>query len=104
MTKSFTISEAAKYLSLDAHYVRKLVREQKLPTKKVNVGSTKVWRHEIAQSDLDARKTIKKSQRKDGRTKYTTYLNASEKAKHDRIYKEAKLVNLIVRANPPKKS
>lgn len=102
--KYYTINEAAKYLSLDAHYIRKLVREDKLPSKQVKVGSTKVWRHEIAQSDLDARKTIKKSQRKDGRTKYTIYLNASEKIVHDKIYKEAKLVNLIKRANPPKKS
>jgi len=103
MAKSFTIPQAAAYLGIDPHYCRKLVREGKLASTHVFIGnSTKNWRHEIAQADLDARATIKRSQRSDGRTKYTTYLNDAEKTTHDEIYKTAKLKNLIRRANPPK--
>ena len=103
MSKYLTIPQAAEYLQIDPHYMRKLVRESKVPSKKVFIGnSTKNWRHEISTTDLDKRKTIKRSQRNDGRTKYTIYLNASEKTKHDKMYKDAKMTNLIVRSNPPK--
>ena len=105
MSKYLTIPQAAEYLKIDSHYMRKLVREKKVISKHVFIGnSTKNWRHEISTDELDKRKTIKRSQRSDNRTKYTIYLTSSEKTKHDKIYKENKLTNLIVRSNPPKSS
>ena len=101
--KSLTIPQAAKYLGRAEQYVRKLVREGKLPSAKVNVGDTKVWRHEIPIAALDERKAnVTQTSRDDGRTKYNLYATPEEHVTITKLFAANKIEAPVSRANPPK--
>ena len=78
----YSINEAAAYLGVDPHYVRKLVREGKLPTVMVPVKpGSNVQKHLIEESDLVAWKANQGSRaggRADGRNKFVVYGTAAE--------------------------
>jgi len=83
--KQYSIDEAAMFLGVDAHYVRKLVREGKLEAEwaPVKPGS-QVMKHLISEEQLVARKS-KQGQhagsRADGRSKWVVYATDAEMKK-----------------------
>lgn len=102
-TKFYSIEEAANYLNLHSHYVRKLVREGKIETEMVNVTPTsKVKKHMISQVTLDNYKKNHETRtnRTDGRNKYTIYLNQEEL--ESLLKNNPDLRDLISRSNPSK--
>lgn len=92
-TKTYGIKDAAKYLGVDEQYLRKLVREEKLPTTMVPVkAGSNVMKHQIAEADLDARKANaghKAGGRSDGRNKWTLYATREEMAAIAKICADA---------------
>jgi len=101
---SYSIREAAKYLKVSEMYLRKKVNDGTLKTSKVQVLGD-IWRHQIAQADLDAFKarTNNRSSRDDGRNKFVVYLSKTEEATVRGLLKANKLEavdKLLLRANP----
>ena len=108
-TKVFTIRTAAQALNRSEQYIRKCIREGKLDSTLVQVGSSNVQRHEITATELAkfSARTAVRSSREDGRNKYAAYMTAGEYKAVIAALNEAKLgavAKLIVRANPSKKS
>lgn len=82
--KVYGIKEAAVYLGIDQMYMRKLLRDGKIPStmQPVKPGS-EVHKHVIAEKDLEAWKVRGRSSssRQDGRNKWVVYATKDEAAK-----------------------
>jgi hypothetical protein len=101
MATSYSIKAAAIRLQLSEVYIRRLISQDKLITNKVPV-SDNVWRHEIPESELlrlEGKHSNIRTQREDGRNKYTLYANLSELAQLQQLAKEAGIGVIIERAN-----
>lgn len=89
---TYGIKEAAKYLGVDEQYLRKLVRDGKLPTTMIPIKTgSNVKKHVIDQNDLDARKANaghKAGGRTDGRNKWTLYASKEEMVKIAKVCEE----------------
>lgn len=105
-TKSYTIRTAAATLKVSEMYLRKMIRQGKISTSKVQVTDN-VWRHEISEAELNrfSSRSKVRSSREDGRNKFNAYMNRAEEAKVRKVLTEAGLAEvakLITRANTSK--
>ena len=105
---TFTIRTAASKLKKSEQYIRKCIREGKLNSSLVQIGASKIKRHQISENDLQAfaSRSSKRTSREDGRNKFVVYLTASEEASIRKILKTNSFENvekLLARANPSKK-
>jgi hypothetical protein len=101
MAKTYSIKEACIRMNLSEVYVRRLISQNKLNTIKVSV-SANVWRHEIPEADiirLEGKHSNIRTQREDGRNKYTVYATLPELAILQKLAQDAKLGIIIERAN-----
>lgn len=101
----YTINEAAEVLGLTPFYVRKCIRENKLPSTLVQVGETKVHRHEISEEDVELfskRPRRQVGKREDGRNKFVIYLSPSEIEGFESLIESEDYAHTFNRANPPK--
>ena len=101
INKSLSIKEAAVALNLSEVYLRRLISQDKLHTKKIFI-SENVFKHIIDKEDLialEAKHSSIRTQRNDGRNKYTLYANEAELAQLAKLTKEAHLEIIIERAN-----
>ncbi len=100
--KRYTIKAAAEALNLSEVYIRRMIHQKKLQTVKVAVNES-VWRHEIAESELNKwrKSTSTRTTREDGRNKYTLYANEAEFAQIQKLIASAKIGAIVERANKP---
>lgn len=80
MSKAYSIKEAAAKLNLSEVYIRRLISQKKLATTKVQLSES-VFKHMISEDDvekLNNKHLSSKTQRKDGRNKYTLYATLDE--------------------------
>ena len=101
----FTIKEIASIYSLSEFYVRKSIREGKLPSTLVSFDNTNRTRHEVEEVDLlEWRSNISSTKRDDGRGKYTIYLNEEELSTLQLLLEDnlEEVSNLLTRTNKKK--
>lgn len=98
----YSIKEAAREFGLSECWVRRMVHQNKLAHRRVQVGDTKVQRIEISREALEARASKSRSRRDDGRNKFTLYATPAEFAKLEKLLKEHSLATPVARANKPK--
>ena len=102
---SHTINSMSKELGLSSFYIRKCVREDRIETTLVQVGDTKVMRHEISNEAFEAFKNRERKgfgKRDDGRNKYTIYLTPSELDALQELIEDQDFASLLNRSNPSK--
>lgn len=101
---NLTLKDVVAESGLSPVYVRRAILEGKLPSKKVQVGSTKVVRHEIMRADFETwRKGVgTHTRRADGRSKFALYATPEEFAKLQKLIEANKLETPVERAHQPK--
>ncbi len=106
---TYTIRTGASKLGISEQYLRKCIREGKISTKLVKIGSNpnSPQRHEISESELMKfkKRTSVRTSRDDGRNKFVVYLTKSEERVLRQLMSNNKLTNvekLLKRANPSK--
>ena len=102
--KVYTLRSAAVALNKSEQYLRKCVREGKLESTLVQVGASKIKRHEISASALEAfqNRSGARTSREDGRNKFVVYLTGEEYDELAATISEKAYADLLTRANPTK--
>lgn len=105
-TKTYSIKAAASALGLSEVYIRRMIQHGKLATTKVQVGDTEVWRHEIAEAELNKwrKSSSTRTQREDGRNKFVMYATSDELAKIQKLLAANNVHAVIERANKPEET
>jgi hypothetical protein len=102
-TKNLTIKQAARHLGKSEMWVRRMVHQAKLPhSRELVPGTEQVYRILIPIEALDARKTVTRTRRDDGRNKFTVYATPAEMKAFNEALKAAGIKVPVARANPPK--
>jgi hypothetical protein len=102
MSQYLTIKEAAAEFDLSLAWVRRMVHQDKVEYRRVQVGDTKVRRIEILRSSLEARQAGGRSRRDDGRGKFTLYATPEELVQVRAALEAAGIESPLQRANPRK--
>lgn len=99
-----TIKEASLEFGKSECWIRRMVHQGKLnDIKRVNVGDTKVKRIELSRAELSKRlSSNSRTQRKDGRNKFTLYATPSEIEALTQLLEANEIAVPIARSNPPK--
>ncbi len=97
-----TINEAVEVYNLSPVWIRRMVHQDKVDFIRVQVGDTKVQRIEISKESLDARQSMSKSRRTDGRNKFNLYMTPEEESALIELLDENGIELPIGRANPSK--
>jgi len=103
MSKSYSIKDAAKELNLSEVYIRRQIQQHALNSHLVRISpDSDVMKHMIDESALIAwrSKTSSRTQREDGRNKFTLYANKAELAKLEQFIKTSNLGVILNKANP----
>jgi ribosomal protein S8 len=100
-TKEYSIVELSRITETNEQFLRKLIREGRIKTRKVQIRDTMVEKHMIlGQSVLDyADSTKTRTSRDDGRNKYTLYANPAELEKIQKLLESAGIETPIIRTN-----
>lgn len=99
----FSIKTAAQETGLSEVYIRRAIQMKKLPTQKVQVGDTEVYKHMITKDDLEKWRNGSgtHSVRTDGRNKFVMYATPDELAKIQQFIAEQKIGAVVDKANKP---
>ncbi len=100
---TYTIKTAAQVSGLSEVYIRRAIQTKKLPTLKVQIEGTEIFRHEIKVEDFEAWRNGAGNHtvRTDGRNKFVLYANPNELAKLNEFLAKEKLGASIEKANKP---
>ena len=99
----FSIKEAAAEYQLSEVYLRRMILQGKIPSKKVPVGDTEILRHVIQKVDLEAwrQNSSVRTVRQDGRGKNLLYATAPELEAIQKFLVSSKNGAVIEKANKP---
>lgn len=101
--KMYSIKSASSELGLSQVYIRRMIQQGKIQTNKTMIGDSEVWKHEIAESELNRwhSDSSKRTQRNDGRNKYTLYANDEELAQIRKLLEANDIGSILERSNKP---
>lgn len=98
--KQYGIEEVAQIAGLTVGYVRRAIQKGKLATSKVTIANN-TFKHFVSETELNRWRATSetRTQRNDGRNKYTLYGTPAEVAKLMKLIEANKLETPIKRSN-----
>ena len=96
----YGIDEVAQITSLTVGYVRRAIQKGKLKTSKVQIANN-TFKHFVSESELNRWRSSNetRTQREDGRNKYTVYATPEEEAKLRKLLETSSLELPMKRSN-----
>lgn len=100
--KKYSIREAAHYLGIGEFYMRRMIREGKMPTTKQAINNKGGFRHLVAKKDLD-NYTATKGRKNDGKVVYNGRFDKTNIEAVNKVLKDAGFPELEPRYQPKNK-